>query len=295
VNAQYDLGAAYYKGRGVDTNYAEALKWFRKAADQGNANAEYVVGGVYLNGQGVPQDYAKALKWLRKATDQGYAEAQYNLGQMYANGWGVEKDFAEAAKWYRKAAEQGDSDAQAKLTDLSKRLPALHTSNSKAPSSKAPFEGLWAQTKEECLDEDGPNSRTYIDLNNLEDGKPTPLLDQYENHCVIENRVSTGGEIHLDVTCFEFWEYFNKRTNGVKAMIKLSPKSDGRLMIDGRQYQRCEAREVAARDDLRNAASVPASQPLFLGSPAPREQMPRALSGRPSLALIDRRALSVRG
>jgi len=33
---------------------------------------------MYDKGQGVPQDYAEALKWYRKAAEQGFAEAQYN-------------------------------------------------------------------------------------------------------------------------------------------------------------------------------------------------------------------------
>jgi uncharacterized protein len=39
-----------------------------------------------LRGQGVPQDDAQAVAWYRKAAEQGYAAAQVNLGVMYANG-----------------------------------------------------------------------------------------------------------------------------------------------------------------------------------------------------------------
>jgi uncharacterized protein len=45
---------------------------------------------MYANGRGVQKDYAEALKWYRLAADQGLASAQHNLGFMYANGWGVE-------------------------------------------------------------------------------------------------------------------------------------------------------------------------------------------------------------
>ena len=38
----------------------------------------------------------KAVKWFRKATEQGHAEAQYNLGLMYSKGDGVQQDYAEA-------------------------------------------------------------------------------------------------------------------------------------------------------------------------------------------------------
>jgi TPR repeat protein len=41
------------------------------------------------NGLGVPQDYTEATKWYRKAAEQGDAKAQYNLGYMYNDGCGV--------------------------------------------------------------------------------------------------------------------------------------------------------------------------------------------------------------
>ncbi len=51
------------------------------------------------------QDYAEAAKWYRKAADGGLGSAQTNLGVLYEKGFGVTQDFAQAALWYRKAAE----------------------------------------------------------------------------------------------------------------------------------------------------------------------------------------------
>lgn len=113
--AQNDLGYCYDKGLGVSQDYAEAIKWYRKAAEQGYAVAQNGLGFCYYNGQGVTQDYAEAVKWYRKAAEQGDAYAQLNLGYCYDNGQGVTQDYAEAVKWYRKAAEQSDADAQYKL------------------------------------------------------------------------------------------------------------------------------------------------------------------------------------
>ena len=56
---------------------------------------------MYYNGEGVPHDYAEAVKWYRLAAAQGDAVAQYNLGVMYDNGKGVPQDHAKAMKWYR--------------------------------------------------------------------------------------------------------------------------------------------------------------------------------------------------
>ena len=36
-----------------------------------------------LDKNGVPEDDAEAVKWFRKAADQGDAHAQYNVGVMY--------------------------------------------------------------------------------------------------------------------------------------------------------------------------------------------------------------------
>ena len=65
---------------------------------------------MYDNGQGVPQDYVQAAKWYRLAADQGNATAQSNLGGMYASGQGVPKDYVLAYMW-RNLAAGGASDA----------------------------------------------------------------------------------------------------------------------------------------------------------------------------------------
>ena len=107
VELQFSLGVMYEHGEGVRQDYAEAVRWYRKAAEQGYAEAQNNLGVMYAEGQGVRQDYAKAVHWYRKAAEQGHVEAQYNLGVMYAEGQGVRQDDAEAVRWYRKAAEQG--------------------------------------------------------------------------------------------------------------------------------------------------------------------------------------------
>jgi TPR repeat protein/WD40 repeat protein len=118
AQAQLDLGMAYATGKGVDTNYVEATKWFRKAAEQNHALAQNNLGVSYNNGRGVAKDEVEAVKWFRKADEQNLASAQDNLGLMYQEGRGVAKDEAEALRWYRKAAEQNSADAQNDLAWL---------------------------------------------------------------------------------------------------------------------------------------------------------------------------------
>jgi uncharacterized protein len=59
----------YNKGKGESQNYAEAIKWYGLAADQGHPGAQLNLGVMHKKGQGVPQDYAEAVKWYRLAAD----------------------------------------------------------------------------------------------------------------------------------------------------------------------------------------------------------------------------------
>jgi uncharacterized protein len=58
---------------------------------------------------GVPQNYTEAVKWYRKAAEQGNADAQSNLGLMYYNGYGVPQDYVQAHTWFNLAASSYDS------------------------------------------------------------------------------------------------------------------------------------------------------------------------------------------
>ena len=99
-------------------DYTEAMRWFRKAADQGNADAPLKIGVLYGNGWGVAEDDAEAMRWFRKAADQGNTGAQVSIGWAYGNGLGVARDNAEAMRWYRKAADQGNAEAQAHIKKM---------------------------------------------------------------------------------------------------------------------------------------------------------------------------------
>ena len=112
AKVQFNLGYMYANGEGVPKDYAEAVKWYRKAADQGHAEAQVNLGTMYTNGDGVEQDQKEAVNWYRKAADQGHAEAQFIMGVMYYKGRGVAKDNQEAYKWYLLAGAQGHDQAK---------------------------------------------------------------------------------------------------------------------------------------------------------------------------------------
>ena len=72
------MGILYGHGEGVPQDYAEAVKWYRKAAEQGDATAQFNLGTDYAKGQGVPQDYVLAHMWLNLAAAQGTEGAVKN-------------------------------------------------------------------------------------------------------------------------------------------------------------------------------------------------------------------------
>jgi len=51
----------------------------------------------------------EAVRWYRKAAEQNLAAAQVSLWEFYAKGHGAAKDEVEGAKWFQKAAESKDA------------------------------------------------------------------------------------------------------------------------------------------------------------------------------------------
>ncbi len=74
---------------------------------------ECIVKGARLYAKG---QYREAADWYRKAAEQGDADAQYMLGNMYRDGVGVESDSDLAVDWYCRAAAQGHAEAKQALT-----------------------------------------------------------------------------------------------------------------------------------------------------------------------------------
>ena len=72
-------------------------------------------------GKGVAKDEVEAVKWYRKAADQGDAQAQFNLGVCYRKGEGVAKDEIEAYAYYNLAGIT-DEDARKDLAILEKGM-----------------------------------------------------------------------------------------------------------------------------------------------------------------------------
>ena len=73
ADAQFELAGLYAGGEGVKQNLAEAVKWYRKAAEQGHDGAQFKLGLSYQNGKGVPQSDSEAYIWLDISAENGAA------------------------------------------------------------------------------------------------------------------------------------------------------------------------------------------------------------------------------
>jgi hypothetical protein len=65
-------------GKGVAQDTAEAVTWYRKAAEHGNADAENTLGALYAEGRGVPRDSVRAYAWFSLAMRAGDQHAEGN-------------------------------------------------------------------------------------------------------------------------------------------------------------------------------------------------------------------------
>jgi len=69
-------------------NMPEAVRWYRRSADQGCSRGQYYLGLCYLEADGVEKDEERGLELIRRAADQGHNRALYDLAGFYARGIG---------------------------------------------------------------------------------------------------------------------------------------------------------------------------------------------------------------
>jgi uncharacterized protein len=96
-----DSVKAYRRG-----DYMSAYQLIKPEAEKGDDRAQFILGYMYDEGKGVPQDYAEAVKWYGRAAKQGNKAAQHNL-ELMGDQDQVSKDRAEMQKWHRRTAEPG--------------------------------------------------------------------------------------------------------------------------------------------------------------------------------------------
>ena len=128
LDAQLKLGYVYLWGESPapgmlgTVDPLEAVKWYRKAAEQGDAYAQYNLGIMHIDQFVLKEDYKEAVKWFRLAALQGDAGAIYELGGLYFQGNGVLKDYVSAYALLNLYGYYGH-ESTSSLLRLAKRFP----------------------------------------------------------------------------------------------------------------------------------------------------------------------------
>ena len=112
TDAKYNIGKCYYYGRGVEIDLKEAAHWFEVTANVGFVKGQSSIAYCYLNGEGVPKDFEKAVMWFEKAAKSGRPTSQYHLGYCYYYGMGVKQDYHKAFYWFEQASEKNHAAAE---------------------------------------------------------------------------------------------------------------------------------------------------------------------------------------
>lgn len=104
ANADGDLFRAAKLHKGGDTPAAVAI--WRKWAQQGNNDAAYNLAVIHQHADGVELDLAEAMRWYRAAAERGDKVSQFQIGLMYLNGEGVPADPQLAHAWFTKHRQE---------------------------------------------------------------------------------------------------------------------------------------------------------------------------------------------
>jgi hypothetical protein len=67
---------------GFPEDDVEAVKWFRKASEQGNAGGQFALGHMYDQGDGVPQNQVEGYAWIAVARANGHERSRTFLSNI---------------------------------------------------------------------------------------------------------------------------------------------------------------------------------------------------------------------
>lgn len=98
------------------------LEEVRKQAERGDPYLQVSLAARYATGEDVPQDYAMAVRWFLRAAEQGHVGAQDALGTYYLDGRGVTKDLTKAYFWSVLARASGKDTSKLRVAFMTPQL-----------------------------------------------------------------------------------------------------------------------------------------------------------------------------
>lgn len=110
--AETNVAEAYFHGRGVAEDKAEAVRRYEAAAERGNDDARASLGLCRLRGLGCERDEAAAVALFEAAAADGHLGAMNDLAYCVLNGVGCARDPERGFALAEKAAERGHPASQ---------------------------------------------------------------------------------------------------------------------------------------------------------------------------------------
>jgi uncharacterized protein len=111
------IAEMYKRGDELPKDSAEALRWYRKAADAGDSKASVTVASMLLSPDRKPttQEGAESRRRCEEAAERNFPPGAYCMVLIYRLGLGGPKDPVEWAKWLNRAADLGHPQAALEL------------------------------------------------------------------------------------------------------------------------------------------------------------------------------------
>lgn len=148
LDSAFRIAECYEHGQGVGWNRADALMWYRRAAEQGHVEAQFRLGrgllegaqtpvpeywkrttrdadtaarveeALYAGGGRHPADPEQAIAWLERAAESGLAQADALLGMIHVLGKHAAQNYERGLFHFERGAQRGDASAQFGLGDI---------------------------------------------------------------------------------------------------------------------------------------------------------------------------------
>lgn len=210
-----NLGVIFEEGPfGIDVDLAKAATYFRRAADQGEANAMFRLARLLLRGSGIEKDVDAAFRYFEQSSDLGDLEGTVALAYLCMSGLeGYQEDSIKGEKLYRKAAKMGEPRARETLTSFAPVL-ALGT----IAASPGVINGLPSKVIGSLISRHQSGDWGDLDVDRWEkndrflaDGFPIVSLYQFDNFTVVVSTESSRASTYLELLGeeyhgnFDFW------------------------------------------------------------------------------------------
>ena len=109
--AKFDVGMAYFHGRGTTKDIPKGVEFIQQAASENHIQSILFLGDWCSSAQNPQKKSRDSLVWYKTAAQLRSNAGRIKLGNCFLKGIGTKQDFNRGVYWLERAAEKGDSHA----------------------------------------------------------------------------------------------------------------------------------------------------------------------------------------